>query len=241
MRLAGSSCPRLSDPKAISSHSLTLHAASLTLLDSYATDNWWPADSRFEVMVGAVLVQNTRWSNAAAAIHNLRRSGCLSPEKLATLETADLISLVRPAGCQTVKTQRLRAMSQWVVSAGGLATLAATESAVLRRELLKVRGIGFETADAILCFAFGRPTFIADKYARTWLGRLGCVPETVLNSYEGCQGYVERELSASGADINLGKLHAAIVLHGQSICGRRTVCGQCPLHDGCRYRMSCVG
>ena len=219
--------------RAGSHYSVSLIAACRRLIATYDVVGWWPARSRFEVMVGAVLVQNTRWPNAAAAIRALRCAGALHPRVISALEPADLMVLIRPAGCQSVKTRRLQALAAWAGDVGNLRRFAAFDTVRLRRALLGVHGIGYETADAILCFAFDRPQFIADKYARTWFGRMGCVPQSVLGSYEACRRYVERELAGQGID--LFDLHAAIVLHGQVQCRLQPLCAQCVLRDECGY------
>lgn len=210
-----------------------LIAACRRLIDIYEVDGWWPARTRFEVMVGAVLVQNTRWANVAAAMRALRGAGALNAGVISTLDPADLAALIRPAGCQSVKTRRLQAMAAWAGGVGNLRRLAGIETVRLRHALLGVHGIGYETADAILCYAFDRQQFIADKYARTWLGRMGCVPQSVLRSYEACRNHVEGELHCERID--LPALHAAIVLHGQAICGPQPACTQCALRDQCGY------
>lgn len=216
----------------------SLRPASLTvacrrLIGMYDVAGWWPARSRFEVMVGAVLVQNSRWANVTPAIRDLRTAGCLSSAKISTLESAHLAALIRPAGCQTVKARRLRAMAGWVERSGGLRSLSTWDTDRLRHELLGVYGIGHETADAILCFAFDRPRFVADKYARQWITRMGFAAFPEPNSYEACREFVERGLGR--ASIDLADLHAAIVLHARSTCRARPDCDACALRVHCRH------
>ena len=212
---------------------LTLPVASRRLIGMYEVRGWWPARSCFEVMVGAVLVQNTRWPNVAAALRSLRAAGCLSPGKISTLESADLSTLIRPAGCQTVKARRLQALCDWLTHAGGLRTLARLDDDALRSALLSVHGIGYETADAILCFGFDRPRFVADKYARQWIGRMGLAVADEVAGYERCRTYVERELRRSRID--LAHLHAAIVLHAQAVCRKQPHCSACTLRQDCAF------
>ncbi len=184
-------------------------------------------------MVGAVLVQNSRWANVTPAIRDLRAARCLSPATISTLETAHLAVLIRSAGCQSVKARRLQALAGWVHRSGGLRSLAAWHTDRLRDELLGVHGIGHETADAILCFAFGRPRFVADKYARQWLARMGLAAFPERDSYEACRQFVERGLGR--ANVDLADLHAAIVLHAQSTCRARPDCDACALRVHCRH------
>lgn len=202
----------------------------------YDVDGWWPARTRFEVMVGAVLVQNTRWVNVAAAIGALRRERCLNSQTISTLKPAQLARLIRPAGCQTVKARRLQALSAWVERAGGLRRLSAIDTDQLRSELLGVHGIGHETADAILCFAFDRPRFVADKYARNWIGRMGLAVPRQLGGYEACRKFVEGGLIRS--TVKLRDLHAAIVMHAQSICTARPACDDCRLRVTCQFALN---
>jgi endonuclease-3 related protein len=209
-----------------------LHASCRTLVRHYPVKGWWPARSRFEVMVGAVLVQNTRWTNVEAAVRNLRRARCLTPAAISSSKSADLIELIRPAGCQSVKGQRLQALAAWTEASGGLRTLAARPTSALRQGLLGVKGVGPETADAILCFAFGRRVFIADRYARRWLERTGFLSIDELRSYEHCREAIEGRMNGSIADWS--DLHAAIVQHAQSVCGREPKCADCIIRMPCR-------
>ncbi len=210
-----------------------LEAACLSLVSRYPVKGWWPARSRFEVMVGAVLVQNTRWVNVDRAIRSLRRAGCLTSDAIAKSKPAYLISLIRSAGCQGVKVRRLQALAVWIEASGGLRKLASKDTDALRRDLLGVHGIGPETADAMLCFGFGRRIFIADRYARRWLERMGLLSTDELANYERCRRAVERRLN--GPATNFADIHAAIVLHGQSVCGREPDCARCFIRAQCRY------
>jgi endonuclease-3 related protein len=184
-------------------------------------------------MVGAVLVQNTRWKNVEAAIRSLRSAECLTPEAISLQGLAGLGTLIRPAGCQSVKARRLKALADWVNDVGGIRRITRLSSSRLRKDLLSVHGIGSETADAILCFGFDRPTFIADRYARRWLGRMGVTPADVLISYERCRQFFGPQLE--NLQIDLADLHAAIVLHGQSVCGSMPSCTGCPIRSQCLH------
>jgi len=196
----------------------------------YDVRGWWPARSRFEVMVGAVLVQNTRWDNVAAAIGALRTRRCMSATTIAAIPPAELAAIIRPAGCQSIKARRLLAMAEWVLAAGGLRKLSGIDTPALRTGLLNVHGIGPETADAILCFGFSRRQFVADAYSRRWLARMGFADAS---TYETCQAYVETGLRRS--KIDYANLHAAIVMHAQQSCAVRPDCERCPLRCDCRY------
>ena len=143
------------------------------LVKIYPVTGWWPAGSRFEIMAGAVLVQNTRWVNAQKALVSLKQADALNFEAIAAMGSGKLASLIHSAGCQSVKSPRLRALARWIQKEGGITPMARKATDTLRAGLLSVHGIGPETADAILCFAFRRPVFVADLYARRLFARYG--------------------------------------------------------------------
>ena len=157
----------------------------------------------------------------------------MTSEAVSLQNLARLGELIRPAGCQSVKARRLKALADWVNDSGGIRRLTRMSSTQLRKDLLSVHGIGSETADAILCFGFDRPTFIADRYARRWLGRMGVPHPDALTNYERCRQIIGQHLE--GLELNLADLHAAIVLHGQSVCGRTPECTACPIRSQCLY------
>jgi endonuclease III related protein len=210
---------------------LSFESVCAQLINTYTVKNWWPAESCFEVLVGAVLVQNTRWTNVEKAITCLREQQCLDPENLSHINPTDLQNLIRSAGCQSVKARRLMAIASWVVASGGLELLETLTTTEMRDALLNVHGIGEETADAILCFGFARRVFIADKYARTWLLRMGLVSESAARRYSSCRQFAESALA--GTDVCMQDLHAAIVVHVQSVCHREPKCCKCTLKDMC--------
>lgn len=200
------------------------------LLDDYGPQHWWPAASPFEVMVGAVLVQNAAWTRAERGIARLAGAGALSVETLLALPGAELAALIRPAGCPTVKARRLRSLAQWLEAGGGFDVVSRLELAPLRAGLLSVHGIGPETADAILLYAFARPVFVVDGYARRLFGRLG-VTEAA-RSYAELGAWFEARLPRKSELFN--EYHALIVRHGRARCrARRPACATCPLADLC--------
>lgn len=203
------------------------------IIQQYPVRQWWPARSRFEVMVGAILVQNTRWVNVAAAIRNLRKHRCLTPQAIQAAPVAELQTMIRSAGCQSVKAPRLKSLAARIDQLGSVRRMASLDTPALRDALLSVHGIGAETADAILCFAFERPVFIADLYARRWLQRVGIVSIRESKNYTSCQRRVNALLN--GVRIHYRDLHAGIVLHGQALCRRRPECPPCFLKKSCKY------
>ena len=191
--------------------------------------NWWPAESDFEVVVGAVLTQNTAWGNVEKAIAALRGACCLSPRALRALPEEDLARLIRPAGFFRLKARRLRNLLDWLETACGcdLAALRGRDMAGLRAELLAVNGIGPETADCILCYALGYPTFVVDAYTRRIFARHGLVSENI--GYEELRGLFMDRLPPDAAMFN--EYHALIVRVGKEWCrksGGR--CETCPLN-----------
>lgn len=203
------------------------------LVARHGAAGWWPSSGCFEVMVGAVLVQNTRWANVERAIANLRRHDALCPAALAEAPVSQIAEWIRSAGCQGVKGQRLSALARWVVASGGIARLRRQPLRALRAGLLQVHGVGPETADAILCFAFDRPVFIADRYARRWLARLGQIGVVAERDYEVCRAAIESSLDWPATQLQI--LHGAIVQFAQSVCRRSPACGECFLRQRCRY------
>ncbi len=147
------------------------------MLAAFGPQHWWPGDSPFEIMVGAVLVQNTAWRNVERAIDNLREAGVMEPHALYALPPTELAELIRPAGYFQVKARRLRNLLKFVVEEydGSLEAMFSTNLASLREQLLAIHGIGPETADAILLYAGGLPTFVVDTYTHRVLARHGWI------------------------------------------------------------------
>lgn len=189
--------------------------------------HWWPGETPFEVIVGAILTQNTAWRNVAKAIDNLRAARALSPRGLRRLSEARLARLVRPSGYFRVKSRRLRSFLDFLFRryGGSLTRMFRTPLPRLREELLGVSGIGPETADSILLYAGGLPTFVVDAYTRRVLQRHLLLPEDA--SYEETQSLFERNLPV---DVPLyNEYHALIVNVGKEFCRPRPRCGGCPL------------
>ncbi|HYW04670.1 MAG TPA: endonuclease [Gammaproteobacteria bacterium] len=202
------------------------------LTRAYGRQHWWPARTRFEVLVGAVLVQNTAWSNVERAIAVLRRRDLLAPGVLDACPEADLAAAIRPAGTFRVKARRLKALCRWFLEHGGFAGLERMAPEPLRRSLLEVHGVGRETADAILVYALGQPRFVVDAYARRLFARLGLISAS--RGYEEIRRGVEARPWRQPLH-DLGELHALIVEHGKRTCRPRPHCRQCCLRDLCPW------
>ncbi len=195
------------------------------LLAAHGPQHWWPGDSRFEIMVGAVLTQNTAWINVERAIANLKRAKALTPEAILRASPMRLAGWLRPSGYFNVKAKRLKAMCRWLVGQGGVRSLARLNTHDLRAGLLSVNGIGPETADDIVLYAFERPVFVIDAYTRRIFARLGHI--------RGDEGYETlRHLfeNALGPDVPaFNEYHALIVAHGKDVCRVQPRCSECCL------------
>lgn len=205
------------------------------LASAYGPQHWWPAETPFEVILGAYLTQNTSWKVVERSLGNLRRAGGLTLDGFRAISLLDLKALIRPSGFQSRKAPALRAFVSMLDEefAGSLAVLQAEPTASLRRRLLALPGVGLETADAILLYALNHPVPVADEYLRRIAMRHG-----LLGQVEGPKGYeslaaLMREgfaLDASGSHTQLfNEAHALIVAVGKAHCGKSPRCTGCPL------------
>ncbi len=195
---------------------------------AYGDQRWWPGETPFEVAVGAILTQNTAWPNVEKAIANLREAGLLEPAKLAALPAPAVAPLIKPAGYYNVKAGRLRRFLDFLFReyAGDVAAMAQEDLAAVRPKLLAVRGIGPETADSILLYACGLPTFVVDAYTYRILSRHGLAGDDA--TYDELKELFESNLEA---DVQLyNQYHALLVRAGRERCRRREpLCEGCPL------------
>ncbi len=191
--------------------------------------NWWPGDSPFEIMVGAILTQNTSWSNVEKAINNLKKENLLDPFKLLALPDDRLRELIRPSGFYNVKTKRLKEFLNFFISEyqGNIEKMKKEDLWKLRNKLLKIKGVGKETADSILLYALEKPVFVVDAYTRRIFSRCGLVPENI--EYDELQEFFMSNLPE---DVFLyNEYHAQIVLLGKTYCRKKPLCEKCPLRD----------
>ena len=201
---------------------MKLHAYYDSLYDHFGPQNWWPADSPWEVCIGVILVQNTNWKNVEMAIQNLKDKHCLDVDSIIKIKHDLLAELIRPSGYFNIKTKRLKATAEWWQKNRHAAAGWSVER--LRRSLLEVNGIGEESADSIILYAFNKPVFVVDTYTRRILSRHGLIHETA--SYEETQALFS-ELSK---DSNLfNEFHALLVHVGKHFCKRIAHCEGCPL------------
>jgi endonuclease III related protein len=204
------------------------------LWDAYGPQHWWPAETPFEVMVGAILTQSAAWSNVEKAIARLKSAGALSPEALRRLPQEELATLIHASGYYNAKAVKLKALVGWLKEAcdDDLTRLSTTDTDSLRAELLRVHGVGGETADSILLYAIGKPVFVIDAYTRRILDRLGIRPEA--KTYTGYQRLFTEALPAERVLFN--EYHALLVTLGKHTCRPKPLCEVCPLADMCSSR-----
>lgn len=201
------------------------------LYAAYGPQEWWPGESQFEIIAGAILTQSAAWSNVEKALANLKAANALSPEGIAALPEAKLADLIRPSGYFNAKARKLKAFVELLNEgfAGDLVRMLATPASELRPALFATHGIGPETADSILLYAAGRPVFVIDAYTRRTFFRLGLVPKA--DNFDGWQRLFMRALPVDAPLFN--EYHALIVRHGKEVCRKRPLCHSCPLATVC--------
>jgi endonuclease-3 related protein len=208
------------------------------LLLHFGDPEWWPGETPFEVAVGAVLTQNTAWSNVEKAIADLKGNGMLNPQELIDADPGSIAVAIRSAGYFNQKAGYLRELSLFISSDlhNEIDNLSIMSFEEARRKLLSIKGIGPETADSILCYGAGFPVFVVDAYTRRIFPRLspgsfgqdiGTGPKT----YDSIQGLVMGRLHGDTELYN--RLHALVVLLGKDICRSSPLCGSCPLQTIC--------
>jgi endonuclease-3 related protein len=200
------------------------------LFAAHGPQHWWPGRTPFEIIVGAILVQNTSWTNVATSIDNLRREKLLTPAAIEKISTPRLQRLIRSSGYFRQKTKKLKAFTRFLRHnyQGSLSRMLATPAIELRRQLLSIHGIGPETADSILLYAAGHPVFVVDAYARRILERHHLATPGM--SYESVRLFIEASLPSDPALYN--ELHALIVHTGKHFCRpRQPRCAACPLQS----------
>jgi len=214
------------------------------LYKSYGPQGWWPLTEKykfipehkgkkpsteqrkFEIIIGAILTQNTSWKNVEKAIINLNKAKLLSKEKIKALPEKGLAELIKPSGYYNQKAKKIKAMIKFLDS----------EEPITRENLLKIRGIGPETADSILLYAYEQPFFVVDAYTRRIFSRLGFCKEDI--AYDDLQKLFHENLEK---DVNLFKeYHALIVEHAKRFCRKNPLCRECALKELCRHAKSKV-
>lgn len=210
-----------------------VHHMYTRLFAAYGPQRWWPAESPFEVVLGAVLTQNTRWENVRMALDNVRAAGALSPDVLACLDDTEMQAVIRPAGFFRQKSATLQRILRVLVDeyCGEVDTFLAGETAAVRERLLDIKGIGPETADSILLYAGNHPIFVIDAYTRRICSRMGvCRPDA---------GYAELQhmfMQVLPDDVQMfNEYHALLVELAKRCCTKKSpACDICPLMDMCK-------
>ncbi len=199
------------------------------LFRAYGPQHWWPARTRVEIVVGAILTQNTAWSNVERALDNLRRAKALTWRGLRDLPTSELAMLIHPSGTYDVKAKRLGSFVRylWENHNGSLRFLLSGELETARERLLSIHGIGPETADAILLYAGNRPSFVVDAYTLRVLRRHFLCNEKA--GYETVRGLFQAAFPVDAALYN--EYHALLVAVGKKHCRSQAKCEGCPLAE----------
>lgn len=202
-----------------------------TLFAYYGPQHWWPGDTPFEVIVGAILTQSAAWGNVEKAIANLKKAAALNPESLRQLPTDKLAELIRPSGYYNAKALKLKAFVERLgkVHQDSLDKLFSPDIPRLRSELLSIHGIGQETADSIILYAAHKPIFVIDAYTRRIISRLGLNPQQ--DNYAAFQALFMENLPADEKLFN--EYHALLVRHGKQACKKKPICSSCCLKDLC--------
>ncbi len=203
------------------------------LFAAYGPQHWWPGDSPWEVIVGAILTQSAAWINVEKAIANLKAAELLDPLAIYQASQERLAQLIYPSGYYHAKSRKLKAFAQRLQEgyAGDLANLFALALPALRQELLSIHGIGPETADSIILYAANQPIFVIDAYTTRILARLGLAePQT---RYQDLQSLFMDNLPHQ-ADL-FNEYHALLVHLGKYVCKKRPLCGQCPVEAECVF------
>jgi endonuclease III related protein len=199
-----------------------------SLFTAFGPQRWWPGRTQFEVVVGAILTQNTSWTNVERAIVNLRRERLLTPAAMEKASPEKIETMIRPSGYFRQKARKLKAFCSFLRHeyGGSLKRMFAEPTAALREKLLGVFGIGPETADSILLYAGGHPVFVVDAYTKRMLSRHGWVREDA--KYEDVRWIFERQ--SPGDAPRFKEFHALIVQTGKRYCRtQEPLCGECPL------------
>lgn len=197
------------------------------LYRSFGPQHWWPGETPFEISIGAILTQNTNWGNVEKAIENLKIGKALNAESIHNMKKERLTSFIRPAGYFNVKAKRLKAFISFLINEynGNLTRMKQEDTQTLRLRLLKIHGIGPETADSILLYALEKPVFVIDAYTKRILSRHGLMKYD--KSYEEFQEIFHSSLKKDMKFFN--EYHALFVRLGKTYCRKKPICKGCPI------------
>jgi endonuclease-3 related protein len=197
------------------------------LYRAFGPQHWWPGETPFEIAVGAILTQNTNWGNVEKAIENLKSGKVLNAESIHNMEKERLASFIKPAGYYNVKAKRLKAFISFFINEyhGSLKRMKQEDMQTLRLRLLKIHGVGHETADSILLYALEKPVFVIDAYTKRILSRHGIMEYD--KSYEEFQEIFHSSLKKEVKFFN--EYHALFVRLGKTYCRKKPICKGCPI------------
>lgn len=203
------------------------------LFEKFGEQHWWPAETEFEVIVGAILTQASAWKNAEIAIERLKSEKILNPAGIKKVEQNRLKKLIRSAGYYNAKSRKLKEFVNFLYKHynGDLNLLLKQPKDKLRKELLSIWGIGYETADSIILYAAHKPSFVVDAYTRRIFSRFGIINDGI--GYENLKKFFEDNLPENLEIYN--ELHALIVELGKNYCMTKPICGECPLAHTCKF------
>jgi len=198
------------------------------LYKHYGPQRWWPADTPFEIIIGAILTQNTAWENVEKAIANLKPY--LKPQTIFKMEERILRELIRPSGFFNMKAKKIKNFLLWFKEKNfSIENLKKMDVLTLRSELLKINGIGKETADSIILYALEKPVFVIDAYTKRMFKRMGIIKS---DSYDTIQRIFENSLKKELQLYN--EYHALIVRHSKNFCRKIPLCDKCFLKNKCQ-------
>jgi len=201
-----------------------------TLYNYYGPQYWWPGEAPFEVMIGAILTQNTNWRNVETAIKNLKEGGFLTPDRINRISVKRLQRLIKPAGFFNIKAERVKAFVRYIMREylGDISKMKKEKTSFLRKKLLGIKGIGPETCDSILLYALEKPVFVVDAYTRRVFSRHKIIGEE--DCYSEIQLVFEKNLNR---DVKLfNEFHALIVRLAKDRCkAKKYECETCPLES----------
>ncbi len=206
------------------------------LLKFFGPQGWWPvkgkkSNAKLEICLGAILTQNTSWENVGKALDNLRKNDLLNLEKLVKISEVKLRTIIRSAGFFKQKSRYVESFVRYAAKHKGLDGLFKKPLSTLRKGLLKIPGIGEETADSILLYAAGKPIFVVDAYTKRIFSRLGIIKNKA--SYENIQRLVHRSIKP---DVKIyQEFHALLVELGKNFCKRKPLCSECPVRNKCEF------
>lgn len=205
------------------------------LFSDFGSQGWWPADTDFEVIIGAILTQNTNWKNVEKAIINLKNEKLLTVRKLSKISLSKLERLIKPSGFFRQKAKRIKDFLFFVEKKykGSIEKLLSRDKEALRSELLLQKGIGPETADSIVLYAAHKPSFVIDAYTKRIFSRLGLIKTT---DYSQVKSFFE--MSLPNETQLFKEYHALIVELAKRYCRKKPLCIGCPVKKGCKYKFN---